>query len=100
MIYKSIIQNNIKSNIVVIDTSELIQNTDDLMDTKKDIYVMIGTIEEQLMRTAANGSFLNKLTNKLGNKIQYIDISNGIQEIANANLDTTSKLIKKINNLI
>lgn len=58
MIFKSILSNNIKSNSIVMDTSEIVHTKQELLNTRKAICLAEGEFEYRMVREAPAGSYL------------------------------------------
>ena len=58
MIFKSILGNNIKSNSVIVDTSDLVEDKADLLSTKRKICFRENEFVFRMIRDASAGSYL------------------------------------------
>lgn len=60
----TILMSNIKTKSIIVDTSYLIKNLDDLLNTKKPVCVFQKSMEMNMALKSSKGSLLNKLLNE------------------------------------
>lgn len=64
MILKSIITNNIKTTKIILNTSEILEQKEDVLRSSKLLCWMSGENEIEMARSSAKGTFLNKIYTK------------------------------------
>lgn len=94
MVFKSILSNNINSKKIVVDTSDIVQEREEILGTKKTICFWNDESELTLVENSRKGSFLYKILTKSKNKLcTFNEKDDSFQML---NLDEVVLLINRI----